>query len=147
MRPSLRCPQYPQFFDSVYPRIQADSSDSSIQADSSIRKNVGDKNAAGHGAPLGNRNAAGHGAQLLGNKNGIRVVANMYAAGRGGAPLGNKNAAKKGLGVRIAAFAAKHGPPAYVAADQVLKKNAENDEQADVAAGQVKKNIKKDQVC
>ena len=126
--------------------IQADSSDSSIQADSSMPEGGGsggtkgnssggapleNKNAAGRGteghpsrgAPFGNTNAAGHGAPLDNNN----------AAGRGplgdktGA-LGNKNAAKKGLGVRIAAFAAKHGPPAYVAADRVLKKNAENDE-------------------
>ena len=60
--------------------------------------------AAGRGAPLGNTNAVG-GRGPLGNNN---------AAGRGplgnktGA-LGNKNAAKKGLSVRIAAFAAKHG--------------------------------------
>ena len=70
----------------------------------------------GRGAPFGNTNAAG---QQLTSKN-----------------VGNKYAAKKEVGVRIAAFAAKHGPPAYVAADQVLKKNAENDEQAHVAAGQ-----------
>ena len=54
---------------------------------------------------------------------------------------------KKGLGARIAAFAAKHGEQADVAADQVLKKNADNDEQPDVAAAQVKKKQKKDQVC
>ena len=93
----------------------------------------GNTNAAGGRGPLGNTNAAGHGAHLLGNK---YEFVSKFA-------LGNKNAAKKGLGVRIAAFAAKHGPPAYVAADQVLKKkNAENDEQADVAA-QVKKKHKK----
>ena len=137
--------------------IQADSSDSSIQADSSMpegggsggtegnpsggapleNKNAagpgrgaprGNTNAAGGRGPLGNTNAAGHGAHLLGNQyaagRGAHLLGNKYAAGRG-APLGNKyalgnkNAAKKGLGVRIAAFAAKHGPPAYVAADQV----------------------------
>ena len=114
----------------MYSFIQADSSDSSIQADSSMpegggsggtegnpsgcapleNKNAarpgrgaprGNTNAAGGRGPLGNTNAAGHGAHLLGNK---------YAAGRGAhLRTGNKNAAKKGLGVRNAAFAAKHG--------------------------------------
>ena len=68
--------------------IQADSSDSSIQADSSMPEGGGSGGtegnpsggapAAGRGAPLGNNNAAGRGAPL-GNKN---------AAGGRGDPLG-----------------------------------------------------------